>query len=60
MPLVNKKKVTIGITDDVLKWGKIHAIKNDTSLSVLFEEYLKTLMEEEQINILKSQVKAVQ
>jgi Family of unknown function (DUF6364) len=47
MPLVNKKKVTIGLTEDVMKWGKIQAIKNNTSLSMMFEDYLKEQMNKE-------------
>lgn len=47
MAYVNKQKVTIGLTPEITKWGKIKAIETGMSLSVLIEGLLKEKMEKE-------------
>lgn len=41
------RNVTITLEEDVVKWAKVHAAKNDTSISRMLGEDLKTKMNEE-------------
>lgn len=46
---MSKKKLTLSVDENLIKTAKVKAIQHDTSVSTMFEEYIKAIQKNKQI-----------